>query len=158
MERRKKEGVLDRDQGRGVCATQNSLANAAVAAAARHHLRLLLLLLNLLLLVAAATAAAAAPLRRQVDAAPLQGKSVHTRPQRHALQVAVARALDGASQPMRALSLQPAEHGGAALRFAASHEPLLNDLIRQLRSERSDAAAVTLSTPEASTEHVPVAE
>ena len=58
----------------------------------------------------------------------------------------LARALDGASQPMRALSLQPAEHGGAALRFAASHEPLLNDLIRQLRSERADAAAVTLST------------
>lgn len=58
----------------------------------------------------------------------------------------LARALDGASQPMRALSLQPAEHGGAALRFAASHEPLLNDLIRQLRRERADAAAVTLST------------
>ncbi|MBC7208697.1 MAG: helix-turn-helix transcriptional regulator [Methyloversatilis sp.] len=58
----------------------------------------------------------------------------------------LARALDGASQPMRALSLQPAEHGGAALRFAASHEPLLNDLIRQLRSERSDAATVTLAT------------
>lgn len=58
----------------------------------------------------------------------------------------LARALDGASQPMRALSLQPAEHGGAALRFAASHEPLLNDLIRQLRSERADAAAVTLNT------------
>jgi molybdate transport repressor ModE-like protein len=58
----------------------------------------------------------------------------------------LARALDGASQPMRALSLRPAEQGGAALRFAASHEPLLNDLIRQLRSERADAAAVTLST------------
>ena len=58
----------------------------------------------------------------------------------------LARALDGASQPMRALSLRTAEQGGAALRFAASHEPLLNDLIRQLRSERADAAAVTLST------------
>jgi putative molybdopterin biosynthesis protein len=57
--------------------------------------------------------------------------------------LAMASALEAASQPMRALSLQPAERAGAALRVAASHDPLLNDLIRQLRS---DARTVTLST------------
>ncbi len=57
----------------------------------------------------------------------------------------LARTLDSASQPMRALSLQPAEQGASTLRFAASHEPLLNDLIRQLRLDRANAS-VTLST------------
>lgn len=58
----------------------------------------------------------------------------------------LSRALEHASEPMRVLSLKPAEHDSAALRFAASHEPLLNELIRQLRSARADGAAVTLST------------
>ena len=55
----------------------------------------------------------------------------------------MARALDSASQPMRALSVQPTDRAGASLRFAASHEPLLNDLIRQVRQ---DGITVTSST------------
>lgn len=55
----------------------------------------------------------------------------------------LARPLDVASQPMRALSLQPSGRAGAALRIVASHEPLLNDLVRQLRVGEVSA---TLST------------
>ena len=55
----------------------------------------------------------------------------------------LAQALDTASQPMRELSLQPARHASNALRISASHDPLLNELIRQMHS---DARSVTLST------------
>jgi putative molybdopterin biosynthesis protein len=55
----------------------------------------------------------------------------------------LARALEAASQPMRALSNRQPDRHDAALRIVASHEPLLNDLLRQLRS---DSVTATLST------------
>lgn len=55
----------------------------------------------------------------------------------------LAAALHTASQPMRALPLQSSGGVAGALRIAASHDPLLNDLIRQLRH---DGMSATLST------------
>lgn len=55
----------------------------------------------------------------------------------------LAAALHTASQPMRALPLQSSGGVSGALRIAASHDPLLNDLIRQLRH---DGGSATLST------------
>jgi molybdenum-dependent DNA-binding transcriptional regulator ModE len=48
----------------------------------------------------------------------------------------LAPVLDQASQPMRTLASQPAERAGTTLRIAASHDPLLNELVRQLRRTR----------------------
>ncbi|MDP2868193.1 substrate-binding domain-containing protein [Methyloversatilis sp.] len=55
----------------------------------------------------------------------------------------LAAALRTASQPMRALPRHASSGVAGALRIAASHDPLLNDLIRQLRH---DGRSATLST------------
>ncbi|OYW30256.1 MAG: molybdenum-binding protein [Methyloversatilis sp. 12-65-5] len=55
----------------------------------------------------------------------------------------LAAALHTASQPMRALPRQSSGGIAGAMRIAASHDPLLNELIRQLRH---DGDSATLST------------
>ncbi|MDP3287906.1 MAG: substrate-binding domain-containing protein [Methyloversatilis sp.] len=55
----------------------------------------------------------------------------------------LAAALRTASQPMRALPRHASSGVAGTLRIAASHDPLLNDLIRQLRH---DGRSATLST------------
>jgi putative molybdopterin biosynthesis protein len=61
----------------------------------------------------------------------------------HTARQSLAPVLDQASEPMRTLASQPVARAGKTLRIAASHDPLLNDLVRQLRDGRYSA---TLST------------